>query len=509
MKKTSAFLFLVLCAAPAAAEQPGASYDYGMEQRKRGDHAGAKETFLNMLKLDPASGGALEGVSLSCIGLGQYDEAAVYLEQWNTQNPDSPYVLGLLARACSGMKDDKCALRAFKSLAALDPRDCVSRQRVDAISERAGEGVFPHARVYRSVSLESLGTASPQTIIYEGSSAGARSRTPLKGGLDLLGGVELRTDAQRNAGGGFTYFEVQELEYSAGLAGRYGKDLYWEGEYGQSSFADISSSGGGQLSMGRARAALRRRSSALELASQPRLVRTSGGAGRYRIPRENYVRAETSGPLLGWDWTARGGLGAVAGGTTLGNASLRGLKDYGPFAYSAGYAHGQQEFYGASASGRLRYVQSDRFSAGLGRSVKEVYRAGASLGRAFYSDGNRLASADGYLTAWLPWQKEVYGGYRFEHLNFARARDGYDTLDETGHWLSAGWRRCAGYNWSADAGYEHGYVTDKLISYHADIYTAGAEWYSGRGSLRLQGRRRATSGRGHSWSAGLQARYNF
>ncbi len=502
-------LIFALCAAPAAAEQSGASYDYGMEQRKRGDYAGAKETFLNLLKLDPASGGALEGLSLSCIGLGQYEEAAVYLEQWNAQTPDSRYILGLLARACNGMNDDKCALRAYEALAALDPRDCASRQRADSLSERAGAAVFPGARAYRSVSLESLATNSPQRIVYEGSSVGARFRTPLKGGLDIFGGADLRTDAQRNAGGGFTYFEVQEQAYSAGLSGRYGRELYWEGEYGQSLFSDISSSGGGHLSMGRARAALRRRSSSLELVTQPRLVRVSGGSHLYRIPRENSVRAETSGPLLGWDLTARGGLSSVAGGTTLGSASLRGTKDYGVYVFSAGYSHGQQDFYSASASGRLRYVHSDRFSAGVSRGQKEVYRAGTSLGRAFFSDGNRLSEAGGYLTAWLPWQKEFWGGYRFSHLNFTRGLDGYDTLDETGHWLSAGWRRCAGHNWSADAGYEHGYVTDELISYHADVYTAGAEWYSGRGSLRLQGRRRTTNGRGHSWSAGLQARYSF
>ncbi|OGR64111.1 MAG: hypothetical protein A2X30_12595 [Elusimicrobia bacterium GWB2_63_16] len=514
-------LLLSVCCLPAAAQQPAApsavrstapapgGYDYGMLQYRQGDQAGAKLTFMNLLLANPAGAGALEGLSLSCIALGQYEEAAVYLEQWNAQSPGNQYVLSLLARARGGMNDDKGALRAYAGLAALDPRNCSARQRVDSLSERAGAAIFPRARAYRSVSLESLATANPQRIIYEGSSAGARFRTPLLAGLDIFGGADLRTDAQRNAGRGFTYFEIQEQAYSAGLSGRYGKDLYWEGEYGQSLFSDIASPGGEQLSMGRARAALRRRSSSMELISQPRLVRVSGGSHLYRIPRENSVRAETAGPLLGWDWTARGGLSSLAGGTTLGSLGLRGLKDYGAYGFSAGYSHGQQEFYSAAASGRLRYVHADRFSVGVGRGQKEVYRAGATLGRSFFSDGNRLSEADGYLTAWLPWQKEFWGGYRFAHLNFTKGLDGYDTLDETGHWLSAGWRRCAGYNWSADAGYEHGYVTDKLMSYHADLYTAGAEWYSGRGSLRLQGRRRTTGGRGHSWSAGLQARYNF
>lgn len=506
--KTLFLALLIFPALPGFSQTP-VSYDYGMEQRKRGDYSGAKTTFLNLLLASPSSSGALEGLGLSCIALGQYEEAAVYLEQWNTQSPGSQYVLGLLARARSGMNDDKGALRAYSGLAALDPRNCSARQRADSLFERAGSAVFPKARAYRSVSLESLATANPQRIIYEGSSVGARFRTPLKAGLDVFGGADLRTDAQRNAGRGFTYFEIQEQAYSAGLSGRFGRELYWEGEYGQSLFSDISSPGGKLLSMGRARAALRRRSTTLYLASQPRLVRVSGGTQLYRIPRENSARAETAGPLLGWNWTARGGLSAVAGGTALGTFGLRGLKDYGAYGFSTGYSHGQQEFYSASASGRLRYVHADRFSAGVSRGQQEVYRAGASLGRSFFSDGNRLSEADGYLTAWLPWQKEFWGGYRFSHLNFTKGLDGYDTLDETGHWLSAGWRRCAGYNWSADAGYEHGYVTDELMSYHADVYTAGAEWYSGRGSVRLQGRRRTTGGRGHSWSAGLQARYNF
>lgn len=513
MKKLLVLLLLTACSLPAAAQQPAApatgGYDYGMQQYRQGDRAGAKRTFMNLLLANPAGAGALEGLGLACIALGQYEEAVVYLEQWNAQSPGSPYVLGLLARARGGMNDDKGALRAYAGLAALDPRNCAARQRVDSMSVRAGSAAFPAARAYRAVSLESLATANPQRIIYEGSSAGARFRTPLKGGLDIFGGADLRTDAQRNAGRGFTYFEIQEQAYSAGLSGLYGRELYWEGEYGQSLFSDISSPGGEPLSMGRARAALRRRSTTLELASQPRLVRVSGGTQLYRIPRENSARAETAGPLLGWDWTARAGLSAVAGGTALGTAGLRGLKEYGAYGLSAGYSHGQQEFYSAAASGRLRYVHADRFSAGASRGRAEVYRAGVSLGRSFFSDGNRLSEADGYLTAWLPWQKEFSGGYRFSHLNFTRGLDGYDTLDETGHWLSANWRRCAGYNWSADAGYEHGYVTDRLMSYHADLYTAGAEWYSGRGSVRLQGRRRTTGGRGHSWSAGLQARYNF
>lgn len=501
-------LLLAVTAPRASAAQPG-SYDYGMEQRKAGDHAGAKATFLNLLLASPSSAGALEGLGLSCLALGQYEEAALYLEQWTVQSPGSQYALGLLANARSRMNDDRGALRAYAALAALDPENCQARQKVEALSERAGSAFFPRARAYRSVSLEGLGGPAPQRIVYEGSSAGTRFRRQLPGGLDLFGSADLRTDAQRNDGRGFTYFEIQEQAYAAGLSGRAGRDLAWEAELGHSVFADISSVGGEPVAAARLRASLRRRSSLLELASGPRLVRVSGGGRLYRIPRENSVRAETAASALGWDWTARAGLSALAGGTALGAASLRGAGDFGPYGLSVSYSHGQQEFYSAAASGRLRYVHADRFGAGASRGASEVYRAGLFAGRSFYSDGNRLAETDGYLTGWLPWNKEFTGTYRFERRDFSATRSGYDSVDEAGHWLGAAWRRCAGRNWSADAGYEHGYVNDELLYYHVDVYTAGAEWYSGPGSLRLQARRRTTGGRGHSWSAGLQARVNF
>jgi hypothetical protein len=83
-------------------------------------------------------------------------------------------------------------------------------------------------------------------------------------------------------------------------------------------------------------------------------------------------------------------------------------------------------------------------------------------------------------------------------------------VDEHGHWLTAYWKRCRGHNWSALAGFERGFLRDTLASYGAEIFLAEAEWYAGpAGSVRLQARRKTTTGRGHSYSAGLQARYSF
>jgi hypothetical protein len=60
------------------------------------------------------------------------------------------------------------------------------------------------------------------------------------------------------------------------------------------------------------------------------------------------------------------------------------------------------------------------------------------------------------------------------------------------------------------AGYEHGFITDTRMSYDAGIYLAELDWYAGpSGSVRLQARRKTTTGRGNSFSAGLQARISF
>jgi tetratricopeptide (TPR) repeat protein len=487
---------------------PG-TYDHGMLQRRQGDYSGAKQTFIKLLLENPAGAGALEGLGLSCIGLGQYEEAAVYLEQWNQQSPGNRYILGLLGRARSGMRDDKGLLRVYSSLAAMDPRDCSARQRAESYFERAGYGAFPRAKSYRSVSLEGLDTASPQRIIYEGSSASARFRSRLKDNLDLIGGVELRREAQRNGGRGFTYYDIQELIYSAGLSGRTAAGLGWEAEYGQSALSDISSPGSEHISLGRARLRGEWRSSALTLDSQPKFVRGSGSSGYFILMRENSARAETEYGLLGWNWLTRAGAYDLSDGHLLGTVYHTGSREYAPGLVQASYSHGQQEFYSASAAGRLRYAHTDRLSLGLRRGKENVYRAGASMSQAWYSDSNRLGQLAADVKAWLPGHSEFSGGYRFELRNFLEPVSGYDSVDDSGHWLGAYWNRCAGYNWSVSAGYEHGFLRDSLLSYNADVYLAEAEWYSGRASVKLQGRRKTTDARGHSWSAGLQARINF
>jgi len=96
--------------APATSTAP-VSYGYGMEQRGKGDYAGARETFLRLLENSPDSRGALEGLALSCIGLKKYEEALGYLLRWNALSPHSPYVLGLLARVQNSLRDYEGVIR--------------------------------------------------------------------------------------------------------------------------------------------------------------------------------------------------------------------------------------------------------------------------------------------------------------------------------------------------------------------------------------------------------------
>lgn len=513
MKQILALLLLAFCAAPAAAEQPGSSYDYGMEQRRRGDIEGARETFLNMLALDPASGGALEGLALTALSLRRYEEALGALEKWNAQSPGNPYILGLLLRAQNGLNDEEGALRTSRELAALDPRDCALRSRLDASMERLAGGVFPYGKAYKSYSIEGLDTASPQRILYEGRSAGTRYRVPLKRGLDLIGGAEIREEAQRNYGRGFTYFDIEEQTYSAGLNGRR-RDFSWEAEYGRSFLSDVEGSGIGHKQVNRARASgeLRLKGADLRLVlnSAPKFLRGSGGTEFFKLQRENSARAEAEAGLWGWDWLARAGIYGTPGAASQGLYSLRSLRESGPYVFQASYSHDRQEFYSASADGRPRFVGSDRVGASLRRYSPERYRAAVSAGKTYYSDENRMSEADAELTGWLPRQKEFYGTYRFSLRDFRGVRDGYDSTDEIGHWLGAYWRRCRGHNWSALAGFERGFLEDSILSYGAEVLTAEVEWYAGsRGSVRLQGRRKTTTARGHSYSLGLQARYSF
>lgn len=88
-------------------------YALGTEARQRGDYQASKQYFQQMLDENPGSGGALEGLSLACLSLGQYEEARRHLEEWNKNSPRNSYILGLLARAERNLNDDQAALGTY------------------------------------------------------------------------------------------------------------------------------------------------------------------------------------------------------------------------------------------------------------------------------------------------------------------------------------------------------------------------------------------------------------
>lgn len=506
---------LALCAAAplrAAEPPPAADYAAGMALHKRGEDAAARETFLKMLEAAPDSAGALEGLSVTCLALGRYAEARGYLEKWNSISPRSAYVLGLLARAQGGLRDEKGQLETYRELAALDPRDCAARTRAEDLARNLDTGAFPYGKGYRAYSMEGLDTASPQRIIYEGASGGASFRLPAGKDLYLLGGAELRREAQKNDWRNFTYYNVQEQIYSAGLGGRTAAGLGWEAEYGQSLMTDLRAPGSSPEAFGRLRLQGTWRASAAYVDSVPMLVRLSGANGRfYRVLRADSAGVSTAGSSRGWDWTARGGLTSYSGGAALGSAGLRAERDLGFAVLRGGYSRGRQAYYSASPSGRFLSAGMDVFDAGLRRTVDGAYSAGLSAARTYYGDGNALTAPAFDLTGWVPRHKEFSAGYRYALQNFRRVSPYYDSADTREHWLGLYWRRCRGYNWSAGLGYEKGFLYDSSRGYYrGNAYLADAQWYAGRsGSVAVQARKADTTVRDRSWSASLQARYSF
>ncbi len=500
---------------------PGApvSYDYGMELRRRGDNSGAKAVFLELLEKDPSNTGALEGLSLSCLSLGQYSEALGYLERWNSLSPRNKYVLGLLLDAQDRFRDEEGALNTYRELAACAPGDCSVKEGLDSYMEKLRGGVFPYGRSYRTHSMEDLDTPSPQRILYEGNSAGASFREPLKPGLDLIGGAELAEEAQRNEtspGHEFAYYDILDQTYSAGLSGRPDRDFNWEAEYGQSELYDLAGPAVGnrlfsnfrlfgQLYSGDSRLSL-------SLTRSPRYLRGYDPSGAYfRLLGENSAKAEGEFSRWDWDWLARAGLVSTSDGSSRPSWSVRGVRELDGDVLQAGYYHGQQQFYNGSADRRLRYVDTDDLALSFRRYVKERYRAAVSYGYTSYSDSNAQGDLEGELTGWLPWQRNLYGTYRYSRQDFRDAYDGYYSVNTRAHWLGAYWRACGGRNWSASAGYEHGFIYDRVRrSYEGNNYLAGLDWYYGtRASVRLSAGKSDTSVGDKSCSFGLRARYSF
>lgn len=495
-------------------------YELGHEQRRAGKIVQAKETFQQLLTEKPDSGGALEGLALTCLSLGEYDDALGYARRWEKSNSSSAYVVNLERRALNGLHRHEEALDAGRRVVALNPCDVRTQRSVDSDMRERRPGVFPRGRMYKSIGPEGLETSRPQRIVYEGRSGEVHARARLRPGLFATAGVDVTQEAQRNDTGGFTYYDILEQVYWTGLESRPSDDLFFSGEYGQSFLSDNKGSGVGLMQFSRTRLGAQWHhplvQTSLRAERAPRFLRGSGTSTYFVILRESSLRADIAAEALGMQWLARGGVSDISEGTTLKNWGLTGIKEFGSELLVPNYSHGQTEFYGAAPDGRLRYVMTDRLGLRWRRLVEDSYRLSSSYGYTWHRDGNRLHDFSGEASAWLPWLHDFCGSrplsaaYRFDSEDYAVPADGYRSTDRESHTLGGYWRQ----GWSRGAwttlGYEHSFVRDSRGHYEGRALLAELEAYrAGRLSLSAEGRVGNSTVRDESYSAGLRGRWSF
>lgn len=494
-------------------------YDQGLEQRRAGRLAEAKATFSRLLAEKPGSGGALEGLTITCLSAREYEEALGYARKWEETNSSSAYVATLERRALDGLHRHEEALEAARRAVRLDPCDVRTQRSVDSDMRERRPGLFPRGKIYKSIGPEGLETGNPQRIVYEGRSGEVRSRFRLRPGLFGTAAVEVSQQAQRNDTGGFTYFDILEQVYWGGLEARPTEDLYYYGEYGQSVLSDNKGAGVGRLNFSRARlgAQWHGSSARLKLSAErePRFLRGTGASTYFAIVRETSLRGDAEVDALGATWRGSAGIADVSEGTTLKTWSLSALKEFGDELIVPSYSHGQQDFYGAAPDGRLRYVMTDRLGVRWRRLVDDSYRLSASYGYTWYRDGNRLHDFSGEALAWLPWFKDFcdsrpfYAAYRFDSEDYLVPGDGYRSTDREAHTLGVYARAGRRGAWGT-VGYEHSFVRDTRGHYEGRSWLAELEAYR-RGDLSVsaQGRVGNSTVRDESYSAGLRGRWSF
>jgi hypothetical protein len=507
---------LVAAATLVRAAEPAPSYSYGMELRARGETAKAKEVFRKLLEKDANSGGAYEGLTLTSLTLGQYEEALDFITRWQ-ESGDSAYKEGFKARAYDrlGRRDE--ATDAWVRAYWLDPTDAKPIQRADERLRADAPGLFPFGAISKSLSLEELSSGRPQRIVYEGRSGGANARVKLRGGTSALAGAEVTQTAQRNDRGGFTYFDVLEKVFKVGLGQRWGGGRA-SAVYGQTVLTDNKSVAGvGKQNFSRFKLTgeqdIRRVTVRGSVERSPYYLRGAGGANFFAVLREVAARGELEGPALGMDWLARGAVYHYSDHSTYKAYSLLGTKEIWGGVLQPNYSHSFAEAFGARADARINAKVYDRLGARARFGPEGVWRASASYGWAKFRDANRSNDLDAEARYWLPSVlKEVNALYRFHFLEYAAESVDYRSTDERGHWLGAAWRRHWGSSgpWT-EIEYAHGYLNDTVRGdFEGNAWTFLTEWYRGRSlSVIARGRVANTSLTDKSYSASLQGRWTF
>jgi tetratricopeptide (TPR) repeat protein len=517
----AAFALLASFASAQSVSTPTASlYDIGDSLRRQGRPKEAKEAFAQLLDQDPKSGGALEGLTLSCLALRQNDEALEYARRWEAQSSSSAYILGMEATALHRERRENKELPINRRIVEIDPCDVRAQRHLDEEMRLLRDGFFGAARIYKSIGPEELNTPNPQRIVYAGRSGEVRFRRFLSPTLYLVGGISMDEQIQANDTGGFTYFDILEQVYSFGLEGRPNRNTAWQAEYGQSLLHDVKGFGVGRTDFSRVKLAVQRHEWDWDFGAtalrQPKYLRGAGGLNYFSLLREDDLRVQAEGPALTMQWLAKAGVSDFSEHTTYKDASLTGTKEYGNELLQPNVFHSEVEHPGAGPNGKLGYVVTDGGGLRWRRLIEDTYRLSASGSYASYRDGNHEADLSAEATAWLPWLKDkcgsapLYASYKFDAAAYRIPSPDYRSTDYHSHTLGAYWRQGWGGTWTT-LGYEHSFWVDgSRGAYQGNAALVEFEAYR-RGSLSVTGNGRVGSSTVHdqSYSAGLTGRYSY
>lgn len=495
-------------------------YEDGMAARARGDLDAAKAAFTRLLAEQPASAGALEGLSLTCLSTRDYEQALAHSKAYAAAKPDSAYPLGLVETALRRLNRDDEALDVAREAAKRDACDVRMLRKVEDGMRERRDGLFPRGSVYKSIGDEDLSSGRPQRLVYEGRSGAAEFRKRVSPRLAIVGGASVAEEAQRNDTAGFTYYDVLEQTYSGGLEGRPTDRLFWRAEYGQSLLSDVKGAGVGRTPFSRVklRGEARYWDADFRVSAYraPYFLRGAGGSRFFALLREAGAKAEVETYRFGPGLLARASIADYSERTTLKSWLLQASEERWGWLLQPAYSHSWTDFYGAAPDGRMRYVMTDRLGLRARRLVEDVYRLTGSYGYVWHRDGNRLHDVNAEAVAWLPWLKDACGsrplsaGYRFESQDYLVGADGYRSTDRRAHALGAYWRQGWGRGAWTMLGWEHSFLDDSRGGYEGNSYLAELEAYRGGDlSLTATGRVGVSTIRDESYSAGVNARWSF
>lgn len=495
-------------------------YDAGMALRAQGRMAQARAAFQNLRDQNPDSVGALEGLTLTDLSLGENQKALDCARRWVELRSSSTYALGFEARALSRLNQEDTEIGVNRHIVALDPCDIVVQHRLDDEMTRLRDGIFPYANISQSIGPEELNTTAPQRIVYASKSIGTDFQKYLSPSLGIIGGAGLNEQIQANETGGFTYFDVLEQTYSLGLEGRPTPDLYWRAKYGQSEISNVKGNGVGNVPFSRVDLLGQWHAAGWDWGAnadrRPYYLRGAGGVDYFALLRREDAGLSASGPLLGMDWSAKAGVSQYSDATTWKTASVQGTKEIGSGVFTPWYSHGVMEYYGATPTNNVGYVVTDGAGLRWRRLVADNYKLSASYGQYSYYDGNREGDISAEADKWLPWLKDdcgarpFYVAYRYDSESFPIASPLYLSTPYHSHTLGVYWRKGWGGSWTT-LGYEHAFWVDGVRGdYESNAGILKVEAYR-RGDLSLNANARAGNStvRDQSYSAGFSARYSF